>query len=171
LGIIFLVDKATGYDDWRKAEDFGKIIELFVAKEMKPYVSKFPPDFYKEICRLRGVPYDPESVKRPAYFGHLTNDIIYFRLAPGVWKELKEKSRKSTIVKKPHLHRFLTDDAGDPRLKEVITTTITAMKLSNTWLDFKSKLDRILPAYGQNLELGLTSENKDTNDTNLEIGL
>ena len=159
-GIIFLVDKATGYDDWKKAEDFGKIIELFVAKEMKPYISKFPPEFYKEICRLRGVPYDPTSVKRPGYFGHLTNDIIYFRLAPGVWKELKEKSKKSVSVKKPHLHRFLTDDAGDPRLKEVLTTTITTMKLSDSWEDFKSKLDRILPVYGQSLSLQFESEDK-----------
>lgn len=166
MGIIFLVDKATGYDDWKKAEDFGKIIELFVVKDMKPYLSKFPPDFYKEICRLRGVPYDPNSVKRPAYFGHLTNDIVYFRLAPGVWKEIKERAKKSTKVKSPHLHRFLTDDIGDPRLKEVITTNITAMKLSDNWEDFKNKLDRVLPAYGQTLSLQL-----DKNDQSLGIGL
>lgn len=153
MGIIWLVDKVTGYDDYKKATDFGRIIEAFVAIEMKPYVSKFPPSFYKELCRLRGVSYDPNSVKRPPYFGHLTNNIVYSRLAPGVWKELKAKAKTSLTVAKPHLHRFLTDDVGDPRLQQVITTNVTAMQLSDSWEDFLVKLNRVLPAFQQTLQL------------------
>ena len=153
MGIIWLVDKVTGYDDFKKASDMGRIIEAFVEKEMRPYVWKFPPEFYREIFRLRGVPYDPESVHRPQYFGHLTNNIIYSRLAPGVWKELKAKSKSSTEVIRPHLHRFLTADIGDPRLQAVITTNITAMQLSDSWADFLRKLDRVLPAFQQTLTL------------------
>lgn len=123
----------------KKANDFGRIIEAFVAKEMKPYVTKFPPEYYREICRLRGIPYDPESVRRPSYFGHLTNRITYLRLAPGVWKELKEKSKKSTSVTRPHLHRFLTDDVGDPRLRDVISKNVAVMQLSDNWFDFIAK--------------------------------
>lgn len=153
MGIIWLVDKVTGYDDYKKAADMGRIIEAFVANDMRPYVSKFPPEYYRELCRLRGVPYDPKSVKRPPYFGHLTNNIIYSRLAPGVWKELKAKARSSTTVAKPHLHRFLTNDVGDPRLKDVIVTNVTAMKLSDDWFDFLGKLDRVLPAFQQTYRL------------------
>ena len=153
MGIIWLVDKVTGYDDFKKASDMGRIIEAFVAKEMRPYVGRFPPDFYKELFRLRGVPYDPKSVKRPQYFGHLTNNIVYSRLAPGVWKELKEKAKAVTKPKKPHLHRFLTEDIGDPRLLTVIAKNVTAMELSSNWPDFLSKLDRVLPAYQQTLQL------------------
>ena len=153
MGIIWLVDKITGYEDFKKANDFGKIIEAFVAKEMRPYVSKFPPEYYQEICRLRGIPYDPNSVKRPPYFGHLTNNITYLRLAPGVWKELKDKSKKESLPTKPHLHRFLTEDIGDPRLKDVISKSIAVMKLSDDWFDFLAKLDRVLPPMQQQLQL------------------
>ena len=154
IGIISLVDKVTGYDDFKKAKDFGHILEAFVAKDMRPYIPKFTPDFYREICRLRGIPYDPNSVKRPAYFGHLTNNIVYHRLAPGVWKELKKKSKEAAPkMNKPHLHRFLTDDIGDPRLRDVISKNVAVMQLSDDWHDFVSKLNRVLPPYNQTLQL------------------
>lgn len=153
MGIIWLVDNVTGYGDYKKASDMGRILEAFVEKEMRPYVSKFPPEFYKELCKLRNVPYDPSSVKRPSYFGHLTNNVIYSRLAPGVWKELKAKSAQSTNVKRPHLHRFLTEDVGDPRLQTVIDRSITTMQLSENWQDFLMKLNKVLPAFRQTLQL------------------
>ncbi len=155
MGIIWLVDKVTGYDDFKKASDFGRILESFVAKEMQPYMPKFPPQYYQEICRLRDVPYDPNSVKRPSYFGHLTNNITYLRLAPGVWKELKSKAKekKSTSLTMPHLHRFLTEDVGDPRLRDVISKNIAVMQLSDDWFDFLAKLDRVLPLQQQQLKL------------------
>jgi len=153
LGIILLVDKVTGYDDLKKARDFGRVLEAFVAKELQPYVPKFPAEFYREICRLRDIPYDPNSVKRPAYFGHLTNNIIYHRMAPGVWKELKLKSKKSTVVNKPHLHRFLTEDVGDPRLRDIISKNIAVMQLSDDWDDFLTKLDKVLPSYNKTMQL------------------
>ncbi|MGX9993762.1 P63C domain-containing protein (plasmid) [Rhizobium sp. Z1P35] len=159
LGIIQLVDRVTGYDDLKKARDFGHILEQFVAKEMQPYIPKFPPEFYKEICRLRDIPYDPTSVKRPAYFGHLTNSIIYHRLAPGVWAELKKKVKASgTEISRPHLHRFLTSDVGDPRLRDVISKNVAVMQLSDGWYDFLQKLDRVLPPYNQTLQLPFRNE-------------
>jgi len=161
LGIIYLVDKITGYEDLKKAGEFARIIEAFVAKEMKPYLPKFPPEYYREICRLRGIPYDPNSVSRPSYFGHLTNKITYHRLAPGVWKELKKKARSEVSVTKPHLHRFLTGDIGDPRLRDVISKNVAVMQLSDNWNDFLSKLDRVLPPYGKTLELPFGNENND----------
>jgi len=164
LGIIYLVDSVTGYEDQRKARDFGKILEAFVAKEMRPYVPKFPPEFYREICRLRKIPYDPNSVKRPPYFGHLTNKVIYHRLAPGVWSELKKKAQSSIAVAKPHLHRFLTDDIGDPRLRDVISKNIATMMLSDNWHDFLAKLDRVLPPFHETLQLSFSPRDDEEDD-------
>lgn len=65
---------------------------------------------------------DTKDVKRPQYFGHITNDIIYRRIAPGVWKELKAKAlkdEKGRLKNKPSQN--LTPDIGDPRLQKVIT--------------------------------------------------
>jgi len=49
LGIIALVDEATGYQDYRTRDALAKILERFVAKEIQPYVRTFPAEFYKQI--------------------------------------------------------------------------------------------------------------------------
>jgi P63C domain len=53
VGIIALVDEATGYQDDRAKDALAKILEQFIAKELRPYVRTFPTDFYKEMFRLR----------------------------------------------------------------------------------------------------------------------
>lgn len=160
VGIIALVDEATGYQRDRARDSLAKILEAFVAKELQPYVKKFPADFYEEMFRLRGLPFDPKSVKRPLYFGHLTNDIVYRRLAPGVWKELKAQAKKNDEGRPTHhLHRLLTPDVGDPRLKDMVTKVITVMQLSDQWDDFKQKLDRVAPAFDSTLRLPFELEN------------
>ena len=162
VGIIALVDEATGYQKDRARDALAKILEKFVAKELQPWVKKFPTEFYEEMFRLRGLPFDPGSVKRPPYFGHLTNDVVYRRLAPGVWKELKAKAKKNSEGRATHqLHRLLTPEFGDPRLKDLITKVVTVMQLSDRWGDFKIKLDRVAPAYDETLQLPfeLTDDN------------
>lgn len=154
VGIIALVDEATGYQKDRARDALARILEAFVAKELQPWVKKFPAEFYEGMCRLRGLPFDPSSVKRPLYFGHLTNDVVYRRLAPGVWEELKAKSKKNAEGRPAHhLHRMLTPDVGDPRLKELLTKVVTIMQLSDRWADFKLKLDRVVPAYDETLQI------------------
>lgn len=163
VGITALVDEATGYQRDRARDELARILEQFIAKDMQAYAKKFPPEFYEEIFRLRQVPYEPGSVKRPAYFGHLTNDIIYRRLAPGVWTELKAKAKKESEkgVAKPHLHRFLSADVGDPRLRTLITKVVTIMQLSDSWADFKQKLDNLVPAQHQEPETALETTDDD----------
>jgi P63C domain len=164
VGIIALVDEATGYQKDRARDSLAKILEAFVAKEMQPYVQKFPAVFYEEMFRLRGLPFDPKSVKRPPYFGHLTNDIVYRRLAPGVWKELKSKAKRDLETRaSTHLHRHLTSDIGDPRLKEMLTRVTTVMQLSSQWEDFKDKLDRVAPAFDETLKLPFELEDDSGN--------
>jgi len=63
------------------------------------------------MFRLRDLPFPPEKVNyRPSYFGYLTNDIVYRRLAPGVLTVLKEEARKDE--KKGKLFQHLTAGYG-----------------------------------------------------------
>src|SRR5690606_7164152 len=87
VGIIALVDEATGYQDVRQRDALAKILEKFVAKELRPWISTFPPQFYEQIYRLNGWDYDA-GTGRPGVVGHWTTNIVYKRLAPGVWEEL-----------------------------------------------------------------------------------
>jgi hypothetical protein len=154
VGIIALVDEATGFQKDRAKDALAKILESFVAKELQPYVKTFPVDFYEQMFRLRGLAYPPENPSfRPQYFGLLTNDIVYERLAPGLLEELKKKAKKDE--KKAHLHRRLTQEIGHPKLREHLASVVTAMKLSKDYEDFISKLNTIHPRFGDSLSLDL----------------
>jgi len=145
VGIIALVDEATGYQELRTKNALEKILEEFVEKELRPYIKTFPNDFYKEMFRLRNLPYT-DSVARPQYFGTLTNDVVYKRLAPGVLEELKRLQEKSPSgVPKHKLFQRLTQNHGYPQLREHLGSVVSIMKLSSDWADFKEKLERVHP--------------------------
>ncbi len=156
VGIIALVDEATGFQQSRAKDALAKILEEFIAKELRPWVHTFPDEFYAELFRLRGLQYPKDTVKRPRYFGHLTNDIIYSRLAPFVMEQLKNDTPRAPDGRhKHHLHRRLTEDMGHPKLKEHLSSVITAMKLSDNYDDFIQKLDRVKPRFNDTLPLPL----------------
>lgn len=154
VGIISLVDDATGYAKERASTELATILQAFVAKELQPWLYTFNSDFYEQLFRLRGLAAPKDSAKRPPYFGHLTNDIVYDRLAPGVKEELKRSIPKAPSGRpKGALHQKLTPDLGHPKLREHLASVTTIMKLSRTYDDFKSKLDRVHPRFGDNLSL------------------
>lgn len=156
IGIIALVDEATGYQKDRASDALSKILEAFIAKELQPWVKTFPDEFYEELFRLRGLDFPKDTVKRPQYFGYLTTDIIYDRLAPGVKAELQSSTPKLASGRlSQHLHRRLTPDLGHPKLREHMASVVTIMKLSEDYDDFHSKLDRLHPRYGETRPLPL----------------
>lgn len=165
VGIIALVDEATGFQKDRTRRALADILEAFVAKEIQPWVKSFPSEFYEELFRLRGLDYAKDSVKRPQYFGHLTNDIIYKRLAPAVLAELKKATKKDAKGRnKTKLHQQLTTDIGHPRLREHIAGVIPVMKLASNYNNFRSMLDRTHPLYNETLPLAFKGENDDAGE-------
>lgn len=148
VGIIALVDEATGYQRDRTRDALARILEAFIEKELQPWVRTFPADFYQEMFRLRGLPYDAASVKRPPYFGHLTNDIVYDRLAPAVLDELKLRiPRNEEGRPTAKFSQLLTRNVGYPKLREHLGAVVATMKLSANWPDFHAKLDRNYPRF------------------------
>jgi len=156
-GIIALVDEATGYQDMRARDALAKILQAFVTKELRKWVSTFPPDYYKELYRLRGWKYPEllkDQTKRPIEAARVTNDLIYDRLAPGVRQELHRltpRDEKGRLKQK--LFQRLTEDIGHPRLREHLAAVVALMKASDEWKQFTRTVDRVLPRYGENLPL------------------
>lgn len=152
VGIIALVDEATGYQDARAKDALAKIFEAFVAKELQPWVKTFPLDYYKELCRLYGVPFPPpQSNQFPQFFGHVTNNAVYARLAPELLPELKKAASKQ--AKKAKLHQFLTHDVGHPKLREHLASVVTLLKLSKDKEDFKRMLEQVHPKWHETIPL------------------
>ncbi len=154
VGIVALVDEATGYQKDREKDALAKILEAYVAKELQPWVKTFDAEYYENMFRLRGLEYPPENPNfRPQYFGKLTNDIVYRRLAPGVLSALKEENSKAE--RKGKLHQHLTAGFGRQNLTKHLGKVVALMQVSENWPDFMQKLNKVVPRYGDTIEMDL----------------
>lgn len=160
VGIIALVDEATGFQRERATNALAEILEKYIEKELQPWIKTFPDDYYEELFRLRGLEFPGDTVKRPQYFGHLTNDIIYKRLAPAVLDELKSTTPRDDSGRRKHkFFQKLTTDLGHPKLREHMASILTIMRLSNDYEDFYEKLEKIHPQYNKTLQIQYESSN------------
>jgi len=148
VGIVALVDEATGYQYVRARNALEDILEKFIATEFRKWVKTFPDDFYREMFRLKGREFKEDSVRRNQQVGKLTLDLIYDRLAPGVRQRLEEVNPKNEKGYRKHKHfQRLTEHVGDPALRAHLASVITLMRVSDTWDIFKALMNRALPRY------------------------
>lgn len=153
VGIVALIDEATGYQKDRDKHALAKILEAFVAKELQPWLKTFPDEFYSELFRIYKIPYPPigNPQWRPGFIGHITNNVVYDRIAPGLLPELKRLASKAE--RKARLHQHLTQDVGHPKLQSHMGSIVTLLKLSNTPDEFFAYVDRFHPRFGTTAEL------------------
>lgn len=154
VGIIALVDEATGYQEERDRSDLQRILEAYVAREYLPWTKRFPDDFYKELFRLRGWSYSPVSIARPSYVGKLTNRLVYEKLPKGVLDELQRLNPTNPATKRRRRthHQYLTDDIGHPHLGRHLAAVTALMRAAPDWRVFERMFARAFPENEQ-LEL------------------
>lgn len=138
VGIVALVDEATGYQAYRARDELQKILAAYIAPELMPWTQRFPQSFYAELHRVRGWRYAPGSNKRNHYIGKLTNELIYKQLPEGVLDELRNKNPRDPEKGRRRFthHRFLTDDIGNPHLEKQIVAVTTLLAVADDWSDF-----------------------------------
>ncbi|QRK08066.1 P63C domain-containing protein [Archangium violaceum] len=155
VGIVALVDEATGYEAERRRGELHKILEAYIAKELLPWAKRFPDEFYTEMFRLLGWKADPLS-QRPVLVGKLTNNLVYERLPEGVLDELKRKNPVVKDGRRRHKHhQFLSVDIGHEHLGKHLAVVCALMRISPDFKTFVRQLDRAVPRYGKNYELPL----------------
>ena len=145
VGIVALIDEATGYRD---KQALAKILEAFVAKELQPWLKTFPDEYYSELFRIYKIPYPPVGNPswRPSFLGHVTNNVVYDRLAPGLLPELKRLASKEE--RKARLHQHLSQEVGHPKLQSHMGSIVTLLKLSQSPEQFRDLVDRLHPRFG-----------------------
>ena len=131
VGIVALVDEATGYQELRDRQALQAILDKYLRKEFADWAKRFPDHFYKQMFRLRGWQWRGMRVNRPSVVGKYTNDLVYQRLAPGILDELQKRNPKDD---KGHRegkhHQLLTDDIGVPALQNHLFATTKFMEAS-----------------------------------------
>lgn len=145
VGIIALVDEATGFQYDRPRRELQEQLKKFLSESLRRWVKTFPADYFKHLCRLRQVELR-QDMKLPQYFGHLTNNLVYRRIAPGLLLQLKER-RAERGSRGNKLHPWLSLDIGVPELLLHLGTVIAVMKQHTDYEKFERALDLVAPIY------------------------
>lgn len=155
VGIIALVDEATGFQEFRDKQALQEILKQYISGELFKWVKTFPIEFYKEIFRLKGWAWN--AGKMPGVVGKYTNDLVYDRLAPGLLEELRTVNPpdESSGGRKVHHHRLLTRDIGHPSLTRRLYEMIGMARpfAVGEWDKYYRLVDRVFPRFNTTPEL------------------
>lgn len=167
VGIIALVDEATGYDKEKKRakDELQKFLKQFLSDEASKWVKTFEDSFFEMIYKMRGWNWNMTN-KRPGVVGQWINNIVYERIAPLTLSTLNEKNPKNEKgYRKDKHHQFFTEDIGKPKLKEYLASVEALGRASNyNWDIFMELLDRAFPKQPQKIIDIETEEIKDDFD-------
>ena len=156
VGIIALVDEATGYQDVRDRDALHKILDTYLLAERAQWAKRFPDEFYRQIFRLRGWTWRGMRINRPQVVGHYTNDIVWDRIEKYIQEELKRRNPKDNSGnRKAKHHQWLTEDIGHPALQAHLNGAIALMRAAPNWNSFKRSLQRAFPKLNETIPLPL----------------
>jgi hypothetical protein len=155
VGIVALIDEATGYQEVRGKQALQALLDAFLRKELAAWAKRFPDEFYEQIFRLRGWQWKGRGTNPPQVVASYTKDIVYARLAPGIIEELERKNPSEHGKRRAKHHQWLTEDVGHPALAQHLHAVITLMRISKSWDQFKSFLDQAHPRRGDTMQLPL----------------
>ncbi len=162
VGIVALVDEATGYQQVRDRDALEKILDQYIGRELAKWAKRFPDDFYKEMLKLKGLRYDPQSSKRPMVLAHITINTVYDRIGPGLTKELQQRRQDifESTGKRGKLQQLLTDNVGHPALQSHLSNLIFLARTfgDGEWDRFINALDKAVPRYNQTMLLPFPEE-------------
>lgn len=156
VGIVALVDEATGYQEVRDRQALQAILDTYLKKEFAAWAKRFPDEFYREIFRLRGWEWMGMKKNRPQLVGKFTNSLVYDRLAPGIKNELQRRNpRNERGYREVKHHQWLTENVGHPKLAEHLYGIVGLMRAHDNgdWRGFMKSLERAYPKRGPNLDI------------------
>ncbi len=163
VGIIALVDEATGYQGIRPKDALQSYLELIVRKELAAWARKFPAEFYENIYKLKGWTWPGMQKNRFSVVAHYTRDLVYQRIAPGLLEELERKSPRNEKGNRPNkLHQYLPEDVGNPMLAQHLHSLVMFQRLAIAngygWNRFLKMVDKVLPKRGATLDIPFSEE-------------
>jgi len=146
IGIISLIDEATGYQEFRDKTALQAILDKYLTAESAKWAKTFPDEFYLGIFKLKKWNPSKELRHKPQAIANYTKDLVYKRLAPELLESLEEKNpiSENGRRKKCH-HQFLSREHGLSHLKGHLFMLQKLMCCSSDWEDFMKKVNDLLP--------------------------
>lgn len=124
VGLIALIDEATGYQKEREEDALQVKLRAFIAEELREWEKTFPDELWEEFGRLSR--WKGQLHSRPKWWGKLVLELIYDALDPDIAKHLK--ANKPPPRHEQNYHQWLTEDIG---LKALITHIRLVLTIKN----------------------------------------
>ena len=156
IGIVALVDEATGFQYSRKYDALRLLLEQYINDGMQKWVRRFPDKFFEELDKIYDNP-KTTSRTRPQYYGKFINTYIYNPIEEGYVKEkLDELNITSEGKRKARFHQWLTE-FGANQLTIQIGRVMALLEISPNLSKFKDNIRRqqglsIQPSLFENFE-------------------
>jgi P63C domain len=138
VGIIALIDEATGYQEVRAKHALQIKLQAFIADEMQEWARMFPDEFWFELARLEGIHYSPRS--RPLRWGKYIMMFVYDAIDADVGRQLRTKNPNPHFLQNHHqwLKKY-----GQDKVRSQIDKVVTIMKLCENMEEFRAKFARV----------------------------
>lgn len=138
VGIIALIDEATGYQKLRSDQALRLKVQAFIADDLQEWARMFPEEFWYELARLEGIRYSARS--RPLRWGKYVMMFVYDAIDPEIGNELRKKNPNPRF--KQNHHQWLKQ-FGRNKVHDQIQRVVTIMKLCDDMDDFREKFARV----------------------------
>jgi hypothetical protein len=139
LGLIAMIDEATGYQYERAGDALQIKLKLFLAEEMRKWDKTFPDDLWIQFGRLTN--WTGSIHSRPKYWGNLVMELIYEYLDADVAQWLRENAPKP--LKGQNYHQWMSEQYGLKRLIEHIWKVIGLASGCEDMKELKNKMQEI----------------------------
>lgn len=162
IGIVSLVDEATGYQKQRSPDALRLLVQQYLEDEKREWQKEFPDEYYFELNRIYGSKTTTTKKtgviiqNRPQHFANFTRDYVYQPLENGVvLAELDKINPKidNKGTRKDRFHQHLSKDYGIEKLRIQVREILTLLKVSDTVNDFKKLFKKRFPQKGDQGDL------------------
>lgn len=157
VGIIALVDEATGYIKDKRREEYRQLFQEFIRDEVRAWEKEFPDQFFDLIYNLYKQPRRHKN-KHPQYFAHFIRKYVYAPLANsnGAILDILDEKNPTVYVsggRKYKMHSFLTEQIGLQALRAHLWQLIGIGHATKTKAGFEKGFRRAFPQVGDQHEL------------------
>lgn len=134
IGLIALIDEATGYQFVREDDALRVKLKAFIADELRAWEKTFPDELWEEFGRLTG--WKGSLHSRPKWWGKLVIELIYETLDPDVAAYLKQNKPPAGV----RWHSQLTENYGARQLVSRCFEIVGMAKDCHTINELRSKV-------------------------------
>jgi len=134
VGIIALIDEATGYQKVREKNALRLKLQAFIAEDMQEWARMFPEEFFLELARLENVHYSPRN--RPLRWGRYVMAFVYYAFDRDVAQELKRRTPDPHY--RQNLHQWLRE-LGREKVSAQLYQVLGIMKTCRDMAEFRKK--------------------------------